>query len=456
MTRLITISRVDVCPKPTDAGANAPVSAHGFWRENVLSLRFAGGCLMRPKFLLFAFLILPLLAAHAQHQFRVLRAFGVGHDGAGVWDSVAFDKHGNLYGTTSGGGEYGYGTVFELSPESGGRWKETLLVSFKPLDPRGAEPNGGLVLDSAGNLYGTTQTGGKYGAGTAFELTPQSGDWAFRVIHHFGGPGDYACCPWGNLVMDAGGSVYGTSYAAFELSPGSKGWTETQLHLFTGKNDDGLGPQAGPIRDASGNLYGTTLYGGGGPLCSDGCGTVWELQPPASDDPSGVTAWKERILHRFGFSDNDGVWPGLGQLAMDSQGNLYGTADGGKYAGIVFKLTRVSKAASVDDVSRETILYNFTGGADGNHPSGGVILDNAGNLYGTTIAGGSSNCGCGVVFKLSPQAGGTWKYTLLHTFVGPDGSQPDANLTLGPDGKLYGTTATGGAHGGGVVFQLTP
>jgi uncharacterized repeat protein (TIGR03803 family) len=192
--------------------------------------------------------------------------------------------------------------------------------------------------------------------------------------------------------------------------------------------------------------------GGGGPLCSDGCGTVWELQPPAGNDTSGAKAWKEHILHRFGFSDNDGVGPSLGQLAIDSEGDLYGAAGGGKLPyGVVFKLTPVTDGSSVK--WRETILYNFTGGADGDGPGGGVILDSAGNLYGTTIAGGE---GYGVVYKLSPQADGGWQYTLLHTFVGSDGSEPDANLTLGPDGKLCGTAATGGVNGGGVVFQITP
>jgi uncharacterized repeat protein (TIGR03803 family) len=142
---------------------------------------------------------------------------------------------------------------------------------------------------------------------------------------------------------------------------------------------------------------------------------------------------------------------------MDREGNLYGAAGGGKYkVGIVFKLSRTSATPGGAEVWSEKILYNFGSiSADGAYPGGGVILDSAGNLYGTTIAGGSG-CGCGVVFKLSPTASGTWKYTLLHTFQGSDGAQPDANLTLGPDGKLFGTTATGGIHGGGVVFQLTP
>jgi uncharacterized repeat protein (TIGR03803 family) len=403
---------------------------------------------MRPKFLLLAFLILPSLAAHGQHHFRVLHAFGSGTDGAGVWDSVALDSHGNLYGTTSGGGEYGYGTVFELNPQSTGRWKESLLESFKVHDPRGAEPNGGLVLGHSGSLIGTTQTGGKYGFGTTFELTPQRG---FRVIHNFGGQGDYACCPWGNLVVDAHGNLYGTSYAAFELSPGSKGWAETQLHLFTGDNGDGSGPQAGPIRDAGGNLYGTTLYGGGSKICSDGCGTVWELSPPTQG--SGTQGWTEHILHSFGVGD-ELSFPGVGQLAMDSRGNLYGAVLGGKYrAGVIYKLSPAASSSAIGEGWQENVVYNFTGGDDGDFPEG-VIIDSAGNLYGITGNGGKY--GEGVVFKLSPQADGRWKYTLLHTFTGSDGAEPVANLTFGPDGKLYGATATGGKSGGGVVFQLTP
>jgi uncharacterized repeat protein (TIGR03803 family) len=409
---------------------------------------------MRVKSLLLFLLLLTWSTAHAQHHFKVLHAFGDGTDGAGVWDSVTLDLQGSIYGTTSGGGAYGYGSVFELSPESNGRWNESVLQSFKPLDPNGAEPNGGLVLNSVGNLYGTTQAGGKYGVGTTFRLSRSRRGWSFAVIHNFGGPGDPACCPWGNLIMDHGGNLYGTGYAAFALSPGPKGWTEAILHSFTGKRGDGAGPQAGPIRDAAGNLYGTTLYGGGSKVCADGCGTVWELKPPVSDDTPGVKAWTEHILHRFGFSDNDGVFPGVGQLAMDAAGNLYGTANGGKYrSGVVFKLSRVAVESTFDEVWHQTILYSFTGAGDGSFPEG-VILGKTGNLYG--IAGAGGGTGNGVVFKLMPQADGSWKYVLLHTFLGSDGAEPVANLTFGPDGKLYGTAPVGGPHGGGVVFQLTP
>jgi uncharacterized repeat protein (TIGR03803 family) len=412
---------------------------------------------MRPKFLLFALLIFPLLVAQAQHNFRVLHAFGSGNDGAGVWDSVTIDTRGNVYGTTSGRGLYGGGVVFRLAPGQHARWKETILHAFPSSGDDGGGPFGGVLLGASGTLYGTTQSLGAHDRGVAFSLTPDNGRWQERILHSFCSKRncDDGGVPWGNLIAGASGSLFGTGYVAFELTPDAKSWTDTTLHDFTGNNGDGSGPQAGPIRDVAGNLYGTTLYGGGGPICADGCGTVWELEPFASDDASGEKAWKEDILHRFGFSADNGAFPSLGQLAMDSEGNLYGAAGGGKLPyGVVFKVARVTGGSSVK--WRETILYNFTGGADGDGPGGGVILDSAGNLYGTTIAGGSSDCGCGVVFKLSPQTDGAWKYTLLHTFAGSDGAQPDANLTLAPDGKLYGTAATGGANGGGVVFQLTP
>lgn len=413
---------------------------------------------MRSKFLLVALLILPSLVGQGQNRFKVLHAFGAGTDGAGVWDSVTLDAQGNVYGATNGGGTHKDGTIFRLTPMRDGCWKETILHNFPSSTIDGGGPFGGVLVDVNGNLYGMTMSLGTHDRGVAFQLAPSRGGWREEILHSFcsrpscedGG------APWGNLMMDSNSDLYGTGYVAFELARHPKGWWgDTTIHVFTGKNGDGSGPQAGPIRDAAGNLYGTTRYGGGGPWCApDGCGVVWELSPPAD---SGNQGWTERILYRFGFSRTDGDTPSLGQLAMDREGNLYGAAGGGKYKiGIVFKLSRTSATPGGPEVWSEKILYNFgTTSADGAYPGGGVILDSAGNLYGTTIAGGFG-CGCGVVFKLSPTAHGAWKYTLLHTFQGTDGAQPDANLTLGPDGKLYGTTATGGPYGGGVVFQLTP
>lgn len=164
-----------------------------------------------------------------------------------------------------------------------------------------------------------------------------------------------------------------------------------------------------------------------------------------------ASGWREKILHSFAVNYHDGHTPGVGALAMDSSGNLYGTtAGGGCCGGIIFRLTHSSGGQW-----KETILYQFRGGALGFEAGAGVVMDKVGNLYGTTIRGGGP--GCGVLYKLAPGSGDKWTYTVLHTFgYGNDGCQPDANLTLAPDGTLYGTTATGGQYGSGVVFELTP
>lgn len=385
--------------------------------------------------------------AAGQSEYSILYSFTGGSDGGGVFDSVTLDLNGNVYGTTSGGGQYGAGVVFELARAIGGSWDEAVLHSFDGYD--GSEPHGGLAIDALGNLFGTTEIGGAYDAGVVFQLTPSAGDWNYTLIQNLGGPNNPACCPWGNLAVDARDNVYGAGNAAFELSPGRNGWTESILHVFSGQNGDGYFPQAGPIMDAAGNLYGTTAGGGlQGSKCEalyNGCGTVYELHPVGSGG-----GWRELILHRFGVGD-DGVTAGQGALAADAAGDLYGTAQLGGRAGygVVYKLTRVP--AKPNGLWQETILYNFEPGAWG---STGVTFGADGNLYGTAINGGAF--GCGVIYKLSPSASGEWQFTFLHSFTGSDGCQPDANLTLGPDGNLYGTAITGGSGGAGVVFEITP
>jgi uncharacterized repeat protein (TIGR03803 family) len=396
------------------------------------------------------FLILVSSAAQSQRPFRVVHAFGNGKDGVGVYGSVVLDNAGNIYGTTFGGGIYSGGTVFLLRTGTKGHWSEVILHNFGHGND-GVAPLDGPTLGSSGDLYGTTESGVEGGVyGTVFKLSPASNAWKETVLHRFG-QHDQDGSPWGSVIIGRKGNVYGTAAsAAFELTPGPKGWKETILHNFTGENGDGAAPFAGPIRDAVGNLYGTTMHGGGGG-CGAGCGTAWELSPPVDTQRSGGQGWTEHILHAFGVGD-DLAFPGLGQLAMDRQGNLYGTTVTSNQWGAVYKLTRVSGGREQSETWQESILYNFSGG-DGAGPEG-VILDKAGNLYG--ICGGGGQYGEGVVFKLSPQRNGTWKYTPLHTFTGHDGAQPEANLTFGPDGKLYGTASIGGAYGGGVVFQLTP
>jgi len=427
--------------------------------------------------ILAAIMVLGCSVAQAAPKYKVLHPFGKGSDGAGLWSSVTLGQNGNLYGATSGGGTYGLGIVFKLTPQADGSWTETVLHSFPSFPDDGQGPNGGLVEDNAGSWYGTTIGGGTYHtAGTVFELTNGPSGWQETVLYNFGSHKNDGGEPTAGVVIDMAGNLYGTTPnsngitnggTAFRLRPGSKGWEETVLHRFGVKNGDGVGPYAGLIPDASGNLYGTTGYGGTG--CSgEGCGTVYELSP----QPDGK--WKETILHRFDDNGTDGVEPGGGALFMDSSGILYGTTAGGGTntgcagakgiggpsksrespnvgnCGTVFKLTREASGRW-----KEAILHDFAPGAGGYLPGSGVVMDKSGNLYGTTDGGGA--VGCGVLYKLAPTAKGKWKYSVLHTFgrVG-DGCLPQGNLVLDSNGNLYGGTAVGGQYGGGVVFELTP
>ncbi len=383
-----------------------------------------------------------LLLAHvgwAASKYKILHAFGASHDGAGLWCSLVQDKSLNLYGTTSGGGAYGYGTVFELVAGAGGRWDERVLRNMANGDPKGDEPNGGLILDPAGNLYGTTLQGGPRQNGVVFELTVTRGGWKDTVLHAGGS--------WASVVMDGAGRLYGTTETnVFELIRGSHGWNKTVLHRFVTQGD-GDGAFAPVILDASGNLYGTTKGGGIGTRCGgNGCGTVYELRPTQS-------GWEEKIVHDFTNDGKDGAVPGWGALFMDAKGSLYGTtASGGCCGGVVFKLT-----PQTDGRWKETILYEFPGGTNGFEPNAGVVMDKAGNLYGTTDYGGDPNCGCGIIYKLSPGPKGKWTYTVLHEFgIGNDGGVPEGNLVIDSQGNLYGGTVLGGTYGGGVVFELTP
>ena len=405
--------------------------------------------------LLIALVLVGFPSARAQSKFKVLHAFGTGSDGAGVWDSVAFDTKGNLYGTTSGGGAYGWGAVFELTPTRHGPWTETVLQSFMLNDPNGSEPLGGVISDTAGNLYGATARGGMYQFGTIFELTPGSDGWTFAVLYDFGTNSNDGGGPFDSLVMDKAGDLYGTTGGGgtygggtiFELTPGSGGWTESLPYSF-GANGGvgGTDPDGGLILDAMGNLYGVTNNGGDLSCPSGyGCGVVFELVRGSGG------SWTEHVLHSFtGFANPQGT------LAFDSAGNLYGTTliGGGTGCtggcGTVYTLTHRS-----DGKWSYTVLHQFGNGANGNTPVGGVVLDTAGNLYGATGYGGTG-CGCGVVYKLTPTSHGPWTYSILHTFTGQDGAEPAADLIWDTKGNLYGTTATGGSGGGGVVFELTP
>lgn len=383
-------------------------------------------------------LLLATYSAQAA-SYKVLHGFGAGTDGAGIESGVVLDKKGNVYGTTRMGGAYGYGTVFKLTKKPDGRWAEKILQNFRNGDPNGYVPWGGLTFDDRGNLFGTATGGGKYQGGTVFEMTPGPTAWNFSVIYDFCSQPDCADggAPEASMVFDNKGNLYGTAFNVFELMLGPDGWTESVLcHVSCDR------PTGGLVLDAKGNLYGTTDGGG-----AYDQGTVFKLKPM----PDG--SWTERVLHSFGSFPEDGRQPPAhGALAFDSAGNLYGTTQvGGKYGpGTVFRLTR-----QPDGHWKETILHNFKAEKGGYFPDAGVVVDEAGNVYGTTGSGGSE-CGCGVVYRLAPNPDGTWVYTVLHRFKGYDGAFPAANLVLDDKGNLYGTTRYGGAGGGGVVFKIIP
>jgi len=418
-------------------------------------------------------LILSVTSTWAAPKEKVLHNFNNGSEGYYPYAGVIFDAYGNLYGTTAHGGcndPYSCGTVFELTPQTGGKWKEKVLHRFNMRD--GAIPEAGLIFDAKGYLYGTTDTGGgNDDAGVVFELMPTAhGAWKEKVLHGFNLDTD-GFNPDAALIFDAFGNLYGTTFqgpdrsnglgTVFELTPkAGGGWTEKLLHTFTNTGSEGYQPEAGLIFDPSGNLYGTTTVGGSiSSECRFGCGTVFELTPKAAG------SWTEKVLHRFNSNRKDGYQP-YATLIIDASGNLYGTTeyggsgscdDGqGVGCGIVFELTPKSGGGWA-----EKVPHNFNG-KDGAYPIAGLIMDASGNLYGTTTSGGgiSSECkfGCGTVFRLTPKAGGSWTEKVLHNFNpdGKGGAFPEAGLIFDASGNLYGTTYGGGAYGYGTVFEITP
>lgn len=407
-------------------------------------------------FLLLAFFVLTLVnGTGAVAQEKILYNFGSRtNDGAQPLAGLIFDSAGNLYGTTSGGGASGQGAVFELSPAKSGSWFENVLFSFHTIRP-GVAPAAGLVMDSSGNLYGTARLSGIFGKGVVFELKHwPSGGWSEIVLHSFGAAGD-GSYPVAGLIFDAAGNLYGATDnggpkanasgggTVFELSPTTGGtWTEKILHSFSGPGPDGFGPDAALIFDSAGNLYGTTVGGGTHNHGGSG-GTMFELSPTSSGE------WTETILHDCIGNGTDANRP-LSGLIFDAAGNLYGTTEFGSsnFAGNVFEL-----APSGGDWTL-TALHAFGTGFDGRYPLAGLVFDASGNLYGTSGYGGEF--GKGIVFKLSPTSTG-WAETILHTFgSGTDGAYPAGALVLDGAGNLYGTTSAGGLNGTGTVFEVTP
>jgi uncharacterized repeat protein (TIGR03803 family) len=392
-------------------------------------------------------LFLPL-SASAGAKCKVLHNFGSGTDGTDPNGPLALDNKANLYGVTFGGGDgCGCGTVFKLAPKANGNWKESILHSFDAGND-GALPYGTLVFDGVGNIYGTMVGDNGAGGSGVFELSPGRRDWTNTRIYAEGaGPG---------LLIDKLGNLYGQidpsqdEDAIGELSPGSNGWTYTQLYSFDGT--DGLGPEAPPTWDGKGNMFGTTTWGGISKApCRDydGCGVIYEMTP------NGDGTWTYHVLHRFASSKDDGQNPYSG-LVMDQAGNFYG----GTWTGGHYELGTVFKLAYTGGRWQETILYDFSDCNHGCGMDGTLALDKAGNLYGTAAGGPPSGCyglTCGVVFKLSPQKSGQWKYSVVYNFtLESGGSAPFYGVILDDKGNLFGVTTQFGKYGFGTAFEITP
>jgi len=380
----------------------------------------------------FAALFVTVVSAHAQ-TLTVLHTFTSRPDGLTPIGGVIMDGFGRLLGTTAQGGTGTQGTVFMIDTNG----HETVLHSFVSR-PDGLDPEAGLVIDEFNNLYGTTELGGSQGKGTIFRVTP--GGLMEMVLHSF------TCCPplgknpVSGLIFDASGNLYGTAQnggdqaqdgTVFKLSPPGVLNVLTVLHVFNARAGDGRNPRGTLLFDHLGNLYGTTYQGG-----THDQGTVFEI-----DNAGNYT-----VLHSFGsvFLE-DGKWPRAG-LIMDHSGNLLGTTSqgGGFNGGNVFM---------IDPSGNYTVLHNFGAPGDGQWPYGGLAIDANGNIYGTTVAGGAAQQG--TVFKID-NAG---NYSVLHSFQLNDGVSPAAGVIVGPDGNLYGTCSQGGPGNGmgtgGTVFKLS-
>ena len=453
--------------------------------------------------LLFAASALP-----AASQEAIIYSFGGSTSDSQIPSTaLVADKAGNLYGATTKGGASECGAVFELSPQTNGSWAESVIYSFtKTRSLCTGTPGPSLILDGQGNLY-STALGGAHGAGFVYELSPSSSGWTLTDLYDFHPTYAYrdGYYPYAGVTLDHAGNLYGTTYLGgigqcynsqgdvtesgtavsktigleppkgntssgcgiiFELSPSSSGaWTEKILYNFR-SGADGAGPWSSLTLDANGDLFGTTSGGGTGNggcigVYIQGCGTVFELTRAHG-------GWKEQVLYAF-TGDADGGIP-LSGVIFDRAGNLYGTTPGefGEY-GSVYELSPTSTGTWT-----ETTLSSFLNETYGYGAASSLIIDNAGNLYGTTQYGAGPTgtaqvsatghtapppkpVGPGTIFEITPGQNGTSATNWLHTFAGtPDGLNPSAGMVRGPDGAFYGTTTYGGAFELGTVYKFVP
>jgi len=421
-----------------------------------------------------------VIAANAQSE-RILHTFTSNNDGATPQAGLIADANGNLYGTTVYGGyledckineqPVGCGTVFEMNPPSapGEGWKETVIHEFDGTS-NGTSPQGPILVDQQGNLYGTASSSGEVNGGIIYQLSPpqvQGGAWIYSVIAPFIAGGENLVGPNGSLALDSRGNLYGAADAGgsncggvFELSPSNGVWTITSLYSFDPSRGDGCYAENGVLMDKTGRLYGVTSEGPGGTI--DGALFVLSL--------SHDGRWTARNLHTF-QGGVDGSNP-LGNLIIN-RGALYGTTQYGGDSGCGDYGCGTIYQISAD--GNYKIIYRFQEGTlNGIRPWSGLSADSLGNLYGTTLLGGiDTECpyvgtqGCGTVYELTPPEiqGGKWTETMLYAFTGfnGDGALPIGNVLWSSKGVLYGTASEGGNDncstfgtvGCGTVFALT-
>jgi uncharacterized repeat protein (TIGR03803 family) len=393
----------------------------------------------------FALVAAPALSARAATT-AIIYSFAGDEDGEYTDTDLVMDAGGNIYGTSVQGGDFGSGTVWELSP-SGSGWTHSVLYSFTG-GADGGEPYKGVTLDASGNLYGTAVTGGsgscEGGCGVAYKLTNNDGTWTQSVIHAFTGGND-GSGPGAGLTIDGKGKVYGMTPTGgsngqgtiFSLSQAKGGaWTLNVIHAFTG-GADGSGGSAGRLVLQGGKLYGAATAGG-----VNSAGTAFELTPTKGG------SWNFKTLYSFKGTPDAG-FP-YGALIFDDAGNLYGTTyyDGANNMGAVYELTPKMKGEW-----KERVLYSFKGGKDGAGSIANLNFDASGNLYGTTSEGGK---GDGVIFELAP-SGKKWRESVVHAFQGPpDGAFAYNGMVGDGAGHFYGATVHGGVDDEGAIYEFTP
>ena len=383
----------------------------------------------------------PLLASTT----RMIYSFSGGAGGEYLDSELVMDSAGNLYGTTVQGGTTSSGTVFQVTPSG----VHTVLYNFSG-GADGAEPYKGVTIDSQGNLYGTTVAGGsgscESGCGVVYKLTNSGGTWSQSVIYAFTGGNDGAE-PGSPVALDKHGNIYGTTPigganglgVVYQLKPDAAGgWTFHVIHTFTG-GEDGIGGSAAHLLiTRSGKIYGACTTGG-----AFGNGTVFEM---SFDDGQ----WRFQTLYAF-KGGPDGAWPYSG-LVFDSDHNLYGTT----YYGGVNGLGTVYKLSRTNGIWKESVLHSFAGGTQGDSPLSTLARDASGNLFGTASDGGAP-CSCGVIYKMAQDTSGNWTYTVRYRFPGTPSLGISYNgMVRDVSGVFYGTTVHGGNTDDGAIYKFTP